>query len=251
MADSGSPGWSTNEWAPSPAGDPYSIHDVTQGFGLEIATTTSNSNTSFFSCNGNGCSSTPTAGDSYQILRATVCMDQPGRGAGLLVQGGDCNTYPTSGHLCPQLVSTGAAGSVNEPLDPSYEVDDSVSGTIGAEYTSNDSQGEIANRDFYAQSIGQAAQTSATSPFNGTSGTGYGTLAYRPTTCTPSVGYLATDQGTWDQGGAGGVLYACTATNTWSVEETPYTYPHPLDSSGGSATGTTFSGGMMSGGTQH
>lgn len=230
---SGTP-WTNNEWI-SVNGEPYSFHDVTQDFGFELAASSPNSITSFFSCNGNGCGSTPANGDSFQILRATVCMDQPGRGAGQLVQGGDCNTFPTSGHLCPQLVSTGTTGPVAEALDPSYEVDDA--GTVtSVQYVSNDSQGEIANRDWYSQNIGQTAQTSSTSPFNGSSGTGWGTLANRPSTCTKGVGYWNTSEGgTWNNGAANsGALDICTATNTWtSAAYTPYTYPNPLD--GGSS----------------
>src|SRR5213593_4734233 len=33
------------------------------------------------------------------------------------------------------------------------------------------------------------------------------------------------------QNGASGVLYKCTATNTWTLYYTPYTYPHPLATS--------------------
>ena len=94
----------------------------------------------------------------------------------------------------------------------------------------------VANRDYYPSASG--AQTSPTSPFNGSSGTGWGTLANRPTTCTPGVAYFATDQGSWNtstsnpygvqQNGADGVLYKCTAPNTWTLYYTPYTYPHPL-----------------------
>lgn len=240
---SGTP-WTANEWNPSPTGSPYSFHDVTTNFGYEIAPgNTNNSITSYFSCNGNGCSSAPANGDSFQILRATVCMDQPGRGAGQLVQGGDCNTFPTSGHLCPQLVSTGTTGPVAEALDPSLEGDDT--GTAGSQYVSNDSQGEIANRDWYSQNVGQTAQTSSTSPFNGTSGTGFGILVRMPATCTTGVGYFATDQGSWNGSGGSnpisysgqGIWYVCGPTNTWTVAMTPYTYPHPLD--GGGSTPTT------------
>ena len=94
----------------------------------------------------------------------------------------------------------------------------------------------VANRDYYPSASG--VQTSPTSPFDGTSGTGWGTLANRPTTCTPGVAYFATDQGSWNtsssnpygvqQNGADGVLYKCTAPNTWTLYYTPYTYPHPL-----------------------
>ena len=74
-----------------------------------------------------------------------------------------------------------------------------------------------------------------------TTGVGRGTLAARPASCTTGVGYWATDQGgNWNtsttdaafnpSGAAGedGALYKCTATNTWTLYYTPYTYPHPL-----------------------
>jgi hypothetical protein len=84
------------------------------------------------------------------------------------------------------------------------------------------------NRDYY-NAVSASAQTSTSSPFNGTSGMGFGTLANRPSTCTTNaseagggVGYFAVDQGTQ------GTLYRCSATNTWTVHYTPYTYPHPL-----------------------
>jgi hypothetical protein len=99
-----------------------------------------------------------------------------------------------------------------------------------------------ANRDYYDE-VGKGPQGSNSSPFNGSSGVGFGTLANRPSTCTPTpsglsqdqgrggVGYFATDQGSQ------GTLYACSATNTWSVHYVPYTYPHPL------VTGTVGGGG--------
>lgn len=106
-----------------------------------------------------------------------------------------------------------------------------------------------ANRDYY-EAVSASAQTSPTSPFNGTSGMGYGTLANRPTACAPTpetldagqggVGYWCTDCGSWktatpSQGVdvENGVLYRCSAANTWAVHYTPYTYPHPLVSGGG------------------
>ena len=99
----------------------------------------------------------------------------------------------------------------------------------GAEY-SNTSDGRIVSgRDYYEQASG--IQTSPTSPFNGTSGVGWETLANRPTTCTAGVAYFATDQGNWNQSesnpygvqqsGADGILYKATATNTWTAYYTP------------------------------
>ena len=65
-----------------------------------------------------------------------------------------------------------------------------------------------------------------------------GALASRPSTCTTGVAYWATDQGTWNTTdtagpqssvvGVQGELFQCTATNTWTLFYTPYTYPHPL-----------------------
>jgi hypothetical protein len=211
ITDSGSPGWTTNKWVPN--GAVYSFYDVTKGFTYALESNTSNSVTTQFNSGGG----TPAAGDTYQILRSKVCMDQPTRGAGVLLSG----TTPTP------------SGPVNQALDPAYEAADSLPGT--ATHTLSSMFGSlINNRDWYAESVNQAAQTSATAPFNGTSGAGHGTLARRPTTCTPRVGYWATDQGTWNRSGSGGQgqLYVCTATNTWTLYYTPYVYPHPLISGG-------------------
>src|SRR5262249_27004183 len=95
----------------------------------------------------------------------------------------------------------------------------------------------VSNRDYY-NAVSASAQTSATSPFNGSTGMGFGTVAKRPATCTHTtapngentggVGYFATDQNT---------LYRCSATNTCTAWTLPYTYPHPLQGGGGLPTG--------------
>lgn len=76
------------------------------------------------------------------------------------------------------------------------------------------------NREFY----------NYTEMFNGTTGVGIGTLANRPSTCTPGVAYWATDQGEWNDlnPGPDGQLYKCTSPNNWELYYVPYTYPHPL-----------------------
>lgn len=226
VTDSGSPGWSANQWAPT--GGPYTFYDTTQGYGIMLQSSAANSLTLIYVCES--CVNfRPSAGDSYEILRASACLDQPGRGQGLLVTG-----------TTPLLATTGLVGAINQALDPIYEFDDSgvPSGKAGV----GPSEGMMtANRDFYDETPGQTAQTSPTSPFNGTSGTGWGTLANRPTTCTQGVGYFATDQGTWNQSGGTnpvnysgqGELFVCGPGNAWNLYYTPYTYPHPLDSSSG------------------
>lgn len=93
-----------------------------------------------------------------------------------------------------------------------------------------------ANRDYYDET-GKGPQTTSSAPFSGSSGMGFGTLANRPASCTPTpsvlsqdvgrggVGYFATDVG--PQGTGGGTLFGCSATNTWAVRWAEYQYPHP------------------------
>lgn len=156
-------------------------------------------------------------------------IDQPGRGVGDLLDG-----------LFPSKVNT-ATGTIRWPdqaLEPIYtwsNVGNFIPGWGGAQY-SVDVNRVFPNQDYYPQAVG--IQTTPASPFNGTTGVGWGTLANRPTTCTTGVAYWATDQGSWNQSssnpqgvqqnGADGVLYVATSTNTWTLYYEPYTYPHPL-----------------------
>jgi hypothetical protein len=176
------------------------------------------------SCNGTG------PYDQLPFTSSSACIDQPGSGAGTLLQG-----------ITPILVTLGLAGWPNPVPDPVYEAGDKMAaGGLGTPVSiQNDgtSSRVLFNRDVYSE-VSQSAQSSPNSPFNGTSGTGYGTLANRPTSCTPHVGYWATDQGNWNTSGGGqGELFTCTSTNTWTMSYEPYTYPHPLTAGGGSGTG--------------
>lgn len=212
---SGSPGWNTNQWVNN--GAPFSVHDVTKGTGSEI--TASGSNTLTYANTGGPGQYSANSGDSIEILRATVCIDQAGgRGAGIVYNSAD---------------NPANATPANEAVSPVYTWEDS--GTNNPNPIGSDTARIIRNRDFYEENYGQAVQSSTTSPFDGstTIGMGHGTLANRPTTCTTGVGYFANDQGNWNQSGNGfgqGELFVCTAPNTWGSTPyyTPYTYPHPL-----------------------
>jgi hypothetical protein len=228
--------WITNQWAVN--GDPYSLIDISiPQSGWEIQGSTSDT---VFSISGN---KTPVvnSGDTYIILRASVCLDQPARGAGSYISGDLSET-----------TSPTPVGPVNEALVPIYEWGDTITGgsfAVGPIVSSTAKL--IVNRDWYQETQNQGAQTTSSSPFNGTTttncggawacGVGHGTLANRPTTCTTGVGYWATDQGNWNQSGSGGQgeLYVCTATNTWTMKYEPYTYPHPLITGGTSGSGVT------------
>jgi hypothetical protein len=169
----------------------------------------------------------------------TQCLDQPGRGAGALYTADD---PPTLASAPSTACATTGQCFQNPGLDPVYEAGETI-GVGGGPNTPVEVQSDgsstrlLANRDYYAE-VSQSAQTSPTSPFNGTVGTGYGTLANRPTTCTNGVGYWATDSGTWNQSDSSkqGEFFVCTA-GTWTLHYTPYTYPHPLVS--GSAPAPT------------
>jgi hypothetical protein len=147
------------------------------------------------------------AGHSIAILRASVCLDQPGRGEG---------TYYSGGTQSP-------SSAANQASFPTYfwMNDTGTAPSNGVEGVTVNTARWIRNREWFSENLGQAAQSSASSPFDGTTtiGVGHGITSRRPSTCTTGVGYWDTDTSTF---------YICTSTNTWTASYAPYTYPHPL-----------------------
>jgi len=143
-------------------------------------------------------------GDSYEIYKLLVALDQPGRGKGDLLA--DKNPVVTGSWPHQGLEPVYAWGNT---YNHSRQLD------VASHYPTIQE-----NRDFYNQKT----------PFDGTVGVGVGPLADRTKTCTPGAAYWATDQGDWDSTheGPDGQLYVCTAPNTWTFYYEPYTYPHPL-----------------------
>ena len=172
----------------------------------------------------------PSTWDGNTNSTGYPCLDGIGRGQGDLISG----AFPD---VCDATTGckTYAGSWPNQALEPVYMWDttynappDEGGDTFWANYPTPVTIAE--NRDYYLQ----LPNYSESSSFNGTAGIGQGSLASAPSTCTPGVGYWATDQGNWNQSGSGGQgeLYVCSATKAWNLYYEPYTYPHPLDSTG-------------------
>lgn len=182
--------------------------------------------------NGNGAGSpwdgNPNTSTGYP------CLDGLGRGQDVQhLNGADFPNRLNS--------STGTIAWSHQYLEPQYLWGNSI-GSANEMEVGDDS---VNNRDYYYDC--GPRNSSCSGGFTGTAGTGYGTLANRPSACTAGtggtygtsptgsygVGYFATDANS-----GRGELYVCTATNTWTGIYEPAAYPHPLD---GGVSGTTTS----------
>jgi hypothetical protein len=159
------------------------------------------------------------------------CLDGIGRGA---------TTQSLNGQPFPKRLNsvTGTVAWPKQYDEPAYMFDNTLPSGMSGEATTQDHV-TAANRDYYFDC--GSYNSSCSSGFTGAAGTGTGTLASRPSTCTAGAGgiyatsptgsygvaYWATDQNT---------LYVCTSTNTWTAVYSPYTYPHPLVSGGTTET---------------
>jgi hypothetical protein len=164
-------------------------------------------------------------------------MRDPGEGVGACdgSSNWDENAGPL-GYACRDQIGRGRdtvlwapGGAYTQPLQPVYFWDN-IKGTstplsvlINKDCPDLCPRNElhlVENRDWYTESPS----------FTGAEGVGRGLLAARPATCTAGVAYWAIDQGEWNslQPGPDGQLYKCTATNTWTPDYKPFTYPHPL-----------------------
>jgi hypothetical protein len=166
------------------------------------------------------------------------CLGQTGRGKGDLLTG----AYPSRRNSTTSCVPTSPPGCsvwAHDLREPWYVWNETITGHPVCFSVNYSGVVMTADRDYYCQ-VSPNPNTSTTSPFNGTTGTGFGPGQYRPLTCTAGPGgtydtspmgsygvaYFTTDS---TGGLAVNTLYVCTALNTWTAIYTPYTYPHPLD----------------------
>jgi hypothetical protein len=166
--------------------------------------------------NSNGVGS-PWDGNQSGIATGYPCLDGIGRGQ--TVQALNGANFP--GRLNS---ATGTIAWPHQLLEPVYLWMNSYGSAV-----------PLAIRDSVTkQNIDIFAENTS---FNGTSGTGFGLLSARPSTCAAGPGgtYYTSPTGSYgvaywatDANNGNGELYVCTSTNTWTGIYQPFAYPHPL-----------------------
>jgi hypothetical protein len=170
--------------------------------------------------------------------RMTLC--DPAHGDADCAGQGTCTSYLDGlgdGTPCFQQPGRGT----DSALDPAYEWNNSCVGAQPAACPGGLGTGNVhfrANVSQLVENVDYYNFRPAT--FDGTEGTGRGTLAERPSTCTPGVAYWATDANT---------LYRCGPDGSWTPYYTPYPYPHPLQGAPAGAGGSAGAADAGPGGT--
>jgi hypothetical protein len=224
LKSGGTPNWPADKWKN------FQVRRVSDGKLSLIQGNSADTLTLNGSCINGGCTATNPKdstwwknGDQYEIRRVLVALDQSGRGQGDLLSG----TNPTP------------VAWPHQQLEPCYSWNNRNPGgghvDLGGAVNANSI---VLNRDYYNEVAG-GQQTSSSSPFNGTTGVGWGTLAQRPTsgvggtditgvtTNPPGTAYWATDVASVNGSTEKGALYVWRG-NAWVLYYQPYTYPHPL-----------------------
>jgi hypothetical protein len=210
LTSSGSPGWQNDAFKGMMLVN-TSQPGKSGGVPCRILSNTSNTITFSSDDGGYGGNNPPpkrfAAGEKFVVYRVLAALDQVGRGQCDLLAGNPPINTVTRTRSWP-----------HQALDPIYAFENRTNGTLTPVISRFPTVKE--NRDYYNQ----------TTSFDGSVGIGVGKLAERPSTCTPGVGYWATDQGEWNSthDGSDGQLYVCAEPNTWALYYKPYTYPHPL-----------------------
>lgn len=147
-------------------------------------------------------------GDTYEIRKINIAMDQPGRGKGDLISGAPGSIINTI---------TGTPSWPRNAPDPIYNWLNRTPSNVQMDFGTQGQSFIQPDRDYYNEN----------QSFSGTSGVGVGLLSARPSSgLTAGVGYWATDSGPQ------GTLYVATGPSTWVTHYTPFTYPHPLVTGG-------------------
>jgi hypothetical protein len=220
---SSSANWTTNQWVG------YSVFNTALTPNNSTGYIVSNTSNTITCANIGLAIPAYNIGNVYKIYKPLVLLDGFGRGKGDLIK--RVSSAPVNS-------LTNTVSWTHMQLEPIYSWDSYNGAAVKIQIGLDQGSSVVENRDFYN------LNTAWTPGKPLTTGVAVGTLANRPTQCTPGtditgatsnppgVAYWATDTGPSNQNGqVSGTLYVCTATNTWTQYYQPYVYPHPLVSS--------------------